>query len=1001
MKPRHVKGKRNLFGSGPGGLVIFVVVFAVGLALLSGLTKVSHTVLHLQTTDFFDYVEQGKIASVVISGNEVYGELKNPAMQEFERLKLDIASDQAQLEHMRQRKQNVQKRLDAGDKTAKAELDRVAQQMITLFGQQEKLVQRLQTLQKSPELSKAPTHFQARLVQVDAALMEKLRAHGIRGELLAISGTLGYLSYTIGILIAILALAAIIALFRFMRSSGGSGGGGSGIFNFSRSRAKLILPAMVKERFADVAGATEAKQQLFDVIDFLKNPDKYHRMGAKIPRGILLVGEPGNGKTLLARAVAGEAGVPFFSISGSDFIEVFVGVGAARVRDLFEQARKKMPAIIFIDEIDAIGRHRGSGLGGGHDEREQTLNQLLTELDGFDSTDLPVVVMAATNIPEVLDKALLRPGRFDMQVEVPYPDTQAREDILRIHARGKTFGADVDFKVLAQDTAGFSGADLSNLINSAAIGASKAARSIIEQADLQEAFRKIFQAKQAVEHKPSLMPKGSGHARMFMPSQVKFGFKDVAGIPEAKEEVQDIVDFLRNPKKYKSMGARVPHGVLLVGEPGNGKTILAKALAGEASCPFFSVSGSEFVEQFVGVGSARVRELFEAARKHAPCIIFIDEIDGVGGQRHGGGGGSQEYAQTLNQLLTEMDGFESSQEPIIVVGATNRADRLDKALLRPGRFDRQVYVPYPCMQSRLDILAVHTRDKKLDVSVDLERIARATSGFSGAQLANLVNEAALQTIKDGRDAVNMHDFEEAHDKIILGKANRTIKRTAHDLEIAAYHEAGHALMHILLPDKTDPLHKVTILPRGPFGGVTFALPEQDTHLKTKDQMIGNIMVALGGRIAEELAFNTITTGASRDFKQATDAARRMVCEYGMSDDLGTVAYGQEYEDFAFSESTKTRIDAAVQAIVASAYDITKKLLTESREKLDALARALLEYETLYASQVYELLQVKPRQDFRLVDDKLKQVAASEPAAGRQDEAPDVPVPSPDDQEPKA
>ncbi len=651
-----MKNKKNIFNGGGGakGLLIFGAIFVFGIVLLSTLTKVSNNVVHLSTTDFFDYVEQGKITSVKASGQEVWGNLKEDGQE-----------------------------------------------------------------------------FQARIPKIDSNFINNLRQHKVKCEVINNTSSLGIISSILNMLFL---LSILFGLYFFYRMFKGSGGGsqnspGSGIFGFGKSRAKLNLPSMVKERFVDVAGADDAKEALIDIIDFLKNPEKYQKIGAKVPRGILIVGEPGNGKTLLARAVAGEAGVPFFSITGSDFIEVFVGVGAARVRDLFEQARKSAPCIIFIDEIDAIGRHRGSGLGGGHDEREQTLNQLLTELDGFDTNKPPVIIMAATNIPEVLDKALLRPGRFDYQIEIPYPGLKEREDILRIHGKNKRFGETADLHQVAIDTSGFSGADLSNLVNFAAINASKARRSSLEQEDLLIAMKKIQQAKETTQHSPSLLPKGGGQARLFMPLQIKTKFSDVAGLPEAKEELKDILEYLKNPEKFKRIGAKIPHGVLLSGEPGNGKTLLAKAMAGEVNCPFFSASGAEFIEQYVGVGAARVRELFANAKKHAPCIIFIDEIDSVGARRHTGDGGTSEYAQTLNQLLTEMDGFETSEKPVIVVGATNRPDMLDSALMRPGRFDRQVHIPYPSVEVREAILKVHTKNKQLDPSVDLNRVARATPGF--------------------------------------------------------------------------------------------------------------------------------------------------------------------------------------------------------------------------------------------------------------------------------
>lgn len=459
---------------------------------------------------------------------------------------------------------------------------------------------------------------------------------------------------------------------------------------------------------------------------------------------------------------------------------------------------------------------------------------------------------------------------------------------------------------------------------------------------------------------------GKSKAKMFLPSTIKETFDSVAGAAEAKEDLKDVVDFLKSPEKFKRLGAKVTRGVLLIGEPGNGKTLLARAVAGEANCPFFSISGSDFIEVFVGVGAARVRDLFKQARKNAPSIIFIDEIDAVGRHRGSGlGGGHDEREQTLNQLLTEMDGFQTGGESVIVIAATNRPDVLDKALLRPGRFDRRVIVPYPDLVSREQILKVHAKDKKMDPAVDLSRVARGTPGFSGADLANLLNEAALNASKSTQELVTMHDIEEARDKVLLGKEVKTMVRTPEELKMTAYHEAGHALMNILLPEVSDPLHKVTIIPRGRALGVTHSLPERDKYIKTKEELLGDVMISLGGRAAEELVFNRKTTGASSDFRSATDIVRSMVCDYGMSD-LGTATYGQSNGEFAYSQNTAQRIDDEVQKILTECYRKALAELTTNKEKLDMLAAALLDKETLYASDIYTLLGIEPREDHKLI-----------------------------------
>jgi cell division protease FtsH len=757
-------------------------------------------------------------------------------------------------------------------------------------------------------------------------------------------------------------LIALLVAWYFLRQSRGSNNnsGGPNIFNMGKSRARLFMPSTIQIKFSDVAGAYDAKHELQNVINYLKHPEKYRRIGAKMSRGILLVGEPGNGKTLLAKAVAGEANVPFFSITGSDFIEVFVGVGAARVRDLFAQARKHAPCIIFIDEIDAIGRTRGSGIGGGHDEREQTLNQLLTEMDGFATTGGNVIVLAATNMPEVLDKALLRPGRFDSRIDVPYPDEVARHMILKMHAKTLKLAEDIDLEQLAKDTAGFSGAEIADLMNKAAVQAARNNQDIVTNDDIRAAKHIIVTSQKAI--KPALTGESS-LARMYKPAQIKTTFASVAGLDNAKEELQDIVNFLKDPVTFSRLGAQISKGVLMVGEPGNGKTLLARAMAGEANCPFFSISGSEFIQKYVGVGASRVRDLFAQARKHKPCIIFIDEIDSIGGHRRDE---SPEQSQTLNQLLTELDGFDTKEEAIIIIGATNRPDTLDKALLRPGRFDRQVQVPSPLLKDRLKILQLHAKDFKIDPSVDLERIARGTPGFSGADLKNIINEAAVIATKNPeQESITMAEFEEARDKIMVGKTTKSMDRTPEELKETAYHEAGHALMRVLQPELAMPLHKVTILARGDALGIAWALPEADQLGRSKDEMLAEIRVAMGGRAAEELVFGKQLTGAHSDLKNATHKAQEMVRYHGMDSDLGPVVYDVTHRH-SYSQKTAEMIDLAVKNIVQSALDQVKKALQDNRDKLDRLANALLEHETLDAVEVYELLGMPARQDKRFV-----------------------------------
>jgi len=478
----------------------------------------------------------------------------------------------------------------------------------------------------------------------------------------------------------------------------------------------------------------------------------------------------------------------------------------------------------------------------------------------------------------------------------------------------------------------------------------------------------VFFMRQVQAGGGKAMSFGKSRARLLNESHNRVTFADVAGVDESKTELEEIIAFLRDPKKFTKLGGRIPKGVLLVGPPGTGKTLLAKAVAGEAGVPFFSISGSDFVEMFVGVGASRVRDLFLQGKKNAPCIIFIDEIDAVGRHRGAGlGGGHDEREQTLNQLLVEMDGFESN-EGVILVAATNRPDVLDPALLRPGRFDRRVVVPRPDFRGRFEILKVHTRRVPLAEDVDLEIIGRGTPGFVGADLQNLVNEAALLAARRDASRVAMVDFERAKDKVLLGAERRSLVMTDEDKRITAYHEAGHALVAMLTPG-SDPVHKVTIIPRGMALGVTQTLPPEDRYNLTKDQILAMIKHAMGGRAAEELVFQHLSTGASNDLMQATRLARQMICKYGMSDKLGPVSYGDDDQDVFlgrdfmarkdYSEKKSEQIDDEVTTTLSSLYDAAKQLLLDHRSVLDQIATALLERETLDTADLKLLIAGEP------------------------------------------
>ena len=480
---------------------------------------------------------------------------------------------------------------------------------------------------------------------------------------------------------------------------------------------------------------------------------------------------------------------------------------------------------------------------------------------------------------------------------------------------------------------------------------------------------------------------GKNRARLMEQGENKVTFADVAGIDEAKEELEEIIDFLREPQKFTKLGGRIPKGVLLAGSPGTGKTLLAKAIAGEADVPFFTISGSDFVEMFVGVGASRVRDLFTQGKKNAPCIIFIDEIDAVGRHRGAGlGGGHDEREQTLNQLLVEMDGFESN-EGVIIVAATNRPDVLDPALLRPGRFDRQVIVPVPDVGGRQKILEIYAKKTKMAAAIDLEVLARGTPGFSGADLENLVNEAALMAARTGANEIDMELLEKAKDKIMMGAERKSMIITEKEKEVTAYHEAGHALVAKLLPD-TDPIHKVTIIPRGRALGLTMQLPLDEKYTHSKKYLESTICILFGGRIAEKIVFSEITTGAGNDLERASELARKMVCEWGMSEELGPLTYGKKEEQIFlgreiaqhrdFSEETARQIDVAVKKIILVATEKVESLLTENRDILNRMAEELLEKETIVLDDIERIMEELHPDKFPREDKK--STSSQKPAA---------------------
>ena len=728
---------------------------------------------------------------------------------------------------------------------------------------------------------------------------------------------------------------------------------GTGLFGVS-SGARLGTESQ-DVTFAEVAGQETAVAELREVSDFLSDTERFATLGAKIPRGILLYGPPGCGKTLIARALAGEAGAAFYSISGSDFVELYVGVGAARVRDLFKEARENAPSIIFIDELDSVGRRRtaGSGpagaAGGSAEEQSQALNQLLAEIDGFSPSE-GVIVVGATNRPDVIDPALLRPGRFDRAVGLELPDEQGRREILGVHARSKAVGEGVDLAAIATQAVGMTGADLASIVNEAALLAARERRTTISQPDLERALARIREAPER-QRRLAIRDRRVGQGLL---AEERVTFADVAGVPDAVRELAEVREYLGNPARFERMGARVPTGYLLTGPPGSGKTLLARAVAGETNAAVVSAAGTEFVEVFVGEGAARVRDLFAQARATAPAIIFIDELDAIGARRGALMSDHSERAQTLNQLLVELDGF-GRRSGVIVMAATNRPDILDPALIRPGRFDRTIALDLPDLEARLEILELHAADKRLAESVDLAAIARLTRGLSPSDLANLVNEAALLAARRDLEGISQPLLEEALDRIGMGIAG-TRALSDEDRRTVAYHEAGHGLVARALPGGRV-LHKVSIVPRGNVLGVTW-LPESDDRLvHSRSLLIERMATLLGGRVAEQLVFGEPGDGAANDLAQVGAIARRMVARLGMSEAVGAINYTDQVVangNAPYSEETARLIDSESRKLVQEAEGLARDVLARSREALDRVAAALLERETLTLEEVEEI-----------------------------------------------